>query len=208
MQRDSFDTLGLAPTFDLSPAELQAAYLALSAQLHPDVARPAGGAGPAEVGRAMGARGGDVDAGSAALNAAKRELENPELRADLLLRRFGGPAKEQDRTLPPGFLAEMLEIRERIDDDASKKDEDRIAEWEEWAADRRKAHIKEVGRLFRSLTGVSGPGAGSGGEGPEMNGAEGAGAGRAAALKAIRAELNMWRYIERLMEQLSSESAG
>ncbi len=88
---DPFDILGIPPGFELNPAALGRAYLALAARLHPDIAR------------------GDPDASirSAAANRAKAILENPESRAAALLARLGGPSKESDRSLPPGFLADI-----------------------------------------------------------------------------------------------------
>jgi len=167
---DAFDILKLSPRFDLTSAELQSAYLALSASLHPDAASIASP---------------ETDEKSSQLNAAKRALEDPESRADLLLLRLGGPAREQDRTLPPGFLAEMLEVREQIESDAASKDPEKIEAWEDWARARRKTHIAEVSRLFKRI---------------ESDGAS------PAFLKSIREELNMWRYIERLTEQLGEAS--
>lgn len=189
MYRDAFDVMGLPPRFDLAPAVLQAAYLALSAKVHPDAAgAPAQSAGDPE-----------TEGKAAELNAAKRTLENPETRADLLLRRLGGPTKEQDKSLPQSFLMEMLETREEIEAAVASKDPAAIERWQDWAAERRRAHIAAVKALFEDLL-----------KQPETTGGGTAQASppalappaNAAALKAIRAELNMWRYIERLIEQL------
>lgn len=175
MSKDAFDLLGLSPRFDLPPGSLQSAYLALSAKLHPDAMGP----DP------------QAEARSAALNEARRVLENPESRADLLLRRLGGPGKEQDRSLPQGFLLEMLEIREQIDAAIASGDPDAVGQWDDWAARRRTGHIAEVSRLFSRALPLA-----SGGEATAATAAD------PLILSAIRAELNMWRYTERLMEQL------
>lgn len=180
MPPDAFDILGLPPRFDLPPGLLQSAYLALSAKLHPDAA----------------ASDADAEALSARLNEAKRVIENPETRADLLLRRIGGPSKEQDRSLPQGFLAEMLEVREEIEAAIAAGDPEKIGEWEDWASQRRKQHVTEVAKLFsNAMTG----------DADDAGGTSAAAVGSAVEpriLKAIRAELNMWRYIERLVEQM------
>jgi molecular chaperone HscB len=134
----------------------------------------------------------DDEAGSA-LNHAKRLLANPEARAEALLVRLGGPSKEMDRSLPPAFLQQMLETREEIEAAiASGSATDRAA-WEQWAETRRRSHIEKVAELFRT-----------------------AGVGRAESdkqadtgvLRAIRTELNMWRYVERLIEQLNESDRG
>lgn len=165
MHPDPFDQLGLAPAFDLDPAALERAYLARSAALHPDLAA------------------GDADAArrSALLNQSKRTLEDPERRADALLTRLGGPAREQHKALPDGFLAEIMETREAVEE--AGRDPEARARWETWAEERRREHIAVVSGLFKALGERPGP----------------------AALAAIRTRLNAWRYIERLIEQLDPE---
>ena len=164
---DPFEILGLPPRFDIAPGELRAAHLSRSRELHPDVA-------------GMGSE--DDDA--AALNQAKRLLEDPETRAEVLLTRLGGPTKELDRSRPPAFLHEMLEIREQIGEAIDARSPDEIAKWEAWAQERRREHIGRVGEHFRKL--INEP------TGPDSS-----------SLRAIRLELNMWRYVQRLIEQLS-----
>src|SRR5262245_47105293 len=111
MLPDPFDTLGLEPRFDLDPGALQTAWLRRSASVHPDAIGRGGGGGSADAG---GPPDPESDA-AAQLNLARQTLENPESRADALLRRLGGPTREQERSLPPGFLAEIMSIREEID---------------------------------------------------------------------------------------------
>jgi molecular chaperone HscB len=158
---DPFAVLGLPARYDIDPAEVERAYLARAAQLHPDLA------GDDE----------DVAVLAAGLNRAKRVLLNDELRADVLLRGLGGPAKEQDKSLPPGFLMEMMELREAVETAMASGSEGERAEWQHWAAEQRDHYRRVVGGLFAL------------GTGPEN-------------LKAIRVQLNAWRYIERLIEQL------
>ncbi len=163
---DAFDLLGLPAAFDLDPADLQRAYLERAARVHPDLAG-----------------GGDDQAAreSARLNEARRVLGDPELRASALLARLGGPAKEQEKSLPPGFLAAIMETREEVEGALASGDSAARARWESWAAARRSEHIESVGRLFRGLGTPTAP----------------------QALRAIRVELNAWRYTERLIEQLT-----
>lgn len=168
MTTDPFDTLGLPPAFDLDPAALQRAYLQRSAALHPDHAAPDPAGGPE----------------AAALNDAKAVLEDPERRAEALLIRLGGPARSEDRSLPPAFLPEIMAIREEIEEDRASGDPSRMERWEDWANERRAGHIAAVSRLFAEHAAAASE------------------ADRAEILRKIRLELNVWRYTERLLEQL------
>jgi DnaJ-domain-containing protein 1 len=163
MPDDPFSTLGLPPSFEIEPAALQRAYLARSAAVHPDHADD-----PAAMDQ------------SAAINRARQTLEDPESRADALLARLGGPSKEADRSLPPGFLPEIMDIRQQLEEAAGSGDAAATARLEDWAATRRAQSIADVRERFRGL-----------GTPPDP-----------AALKSIRTALNAWRYIERMLEQV------
>jgi hypothetical protein len=161
---DAFDLLGLEARFDLTVGEVRAAYLA----------RVAGG-GAGESGR-----GGEED-GSAALNAAKMAIGDPESRANLLLARLGGPSKEVNRELPDGFLMKVMEAREELEAAASRRDSMEIEKWRKWAEGERDGHIARVAGLFADVR---------------------AGKLTGAGLTAVRKELNAWRYVERMLEQI------
>lgn len=161
---DAFDILGLAPRFDLTPGEIQRAYLALAAAAHPD----------------RGSDGGGEDGTSAKLNAAKQQVDDLEQRAALLLARLGGPSKEADRSLPNGFLMQMMEVRESVDAAQSSGDRAGVSKWLDWAEAARDGHLAAVGRAFAALSTPPTT--------PE--------------LAAVRRELNAWRYIERMLEQI------
>ncbi len=170
---DPFDTLGLAPTFDLSATQIDRAFLSRMAQAHPDHHDI-----PAEPGTDIAHLAGE-------LNRARSILSDAESRAQALLTRLGGPRKEDDRTLPDGFLMQMMETRSTIDSERAALEshaamEAFVERWEAWGQARRKEHIDSVRTLFASLTD------------PPDN----------AVLRRIRKELNAWRYIERLLEQL------
>lgn len=167
MTEDPFDLLGVAPAFDLPAAQLERAYLARAAGLHPDVAG-------SEV---------EVLARSAALNQARDILRDPERRAEALLRRLGGPDKSKDKTLPDGFLMSIMETREAIEEATRGRDPAELARWTAWAEARRGEYVHAVSGLFAGL-------------GPTPP---------AAGLRRVRQELNAWRYIERLIEQLDPE---
>lgn len=165
---DPFAHLGLERRYSLDPALVRRAYLERSAKLHPDVA----GDDP------------EVEDRAAKLNLARQTLEDPEQRAIALWKLLGGgnggAAGADDRALPPGFLMEMMEIRERIESELAGGGPGARETWEEWGRQRRAAHETEVARLF-----------------------DRASPGDAATLKQIKLELNAWRYIERMMQQLS-----
>jgi molecular chaperone HscB len=159
MPEDPFDVLGVPARFDLDPLAVQRAYLERAAAAHPDL-----------IGDDEGAER------SASLNRAKSILDNPEERANALLTRVGGPAKESDRSLPDGFLMEIMEAREAIEAAASSKDGVAMARWRAWAAAQRDGHAARILPMFEAVA-------------------------DAGALRAIRRELNAWRYIERMIEQ-------
>ena len=161
---DPFSILGLPRTFDIDTGAVRRAYLARSSEVHPDLA-----AGDPEAARGM-----------AALNEARAVLENPEKRANALLALLGGPRSDQDRSLPEGFLFEIMETRQEIEGAVKEGRPEERGRWERWAEEQRRAATEEVSRLFSALS--SPPGAGE--------------------LGAIRTRLNAWRYIERLIEQL------
>ena len=120
---------------------------------------------------------------AASLNDARTLLADPERRAAALLERLGGPSASTDKGLPTGFLAEMMELRETIESDLRSDPLQARAKWRAWADKHRSEYIERVGTMFDRL---SAP--------PQHS-----------DLKAIRVHLNAWRYIERLIEQLSNE---
>jgi molecular chaperone HscB len=100
-----FDRLGLPRRFLLDEAELERQYLARSRAVHPDF-------------HAAGASS-DLAASlelSAALNEAYNILRDPFTRAEYLLGLEGGSTAAEHKNVPPEFLAEMLELREQIEE--------------------------------------------------------------------------------------------
>jgi len=93
---DPFERLGLPRRFSVNLSELERHYLERSREAHPDFAN------------------GDEDT-AAALNEAYATLKDPFRRAEHLLRLLGGPTAKDDKSLPPAFLMEMLELREAIE---------------------------------------------------------------------------------------------
>ena len=134
--------------------------------------------------------GGAMDEGerarvTAALNHAKHVLEDPERRADALLTRLGGPATSQDTSLPPDLLLEIMETRESLDEALRAGDRERVESLRRWALERRAGHVARVGDAFARA-----------GDPPD-----------GASLRAVRIELNAWRYIERMLERIDEPAA-
>lgn len=100
-----FDRLGLPRRFTLDAAELERQYLARSRAVHPDY-HAAGSSAD---------RAASLDL-SAALNEAYNTLRDPFTRAEYLLGLEGGPSVGEHKQVPPDFLAEMLDLRERVED--------------------------------------------------------------------------------------------
>lgn len=125
--------------------------------------------------------GEDAEDATAALTAARAALADPLQRAEVLLGRLGGPGKEREKTLPEGFLVYIMGVREDVEADVAAGGEGARAKWQEWGRAKRGEHEQTVLGLFERHSQT----------------------GDQAVLSEIRRELNAWRYIERLLEQLS-----
>jgi len=97
---DPYDTLGLAPVFELDATALERRHRELSRALHPD--RYAGRV-PSERQRALGR--------AIEVNEAFRALRDPVARAAALLTRHGRPVTET--SAPPAEPALLMEVMER-----------------------------------------------------------------------------------------------
>ncbi|MEC9373198.1 MAG: iron-sulfur cluster co-chaperone HscB C-terminal domain-containing protein [Planctomycetota bacterium] len=127
----------------------------------------------------------DAARAGAELNADKRALEDPERRARALLARHDGAGVDDENALPDGFLMEILEVREEME--AARDRGDSMDHYESWAEERRAEHIERLGPMFDRLEAA-------------QDDSE-----RRAAASEIRLELNAWRYIERMLEQLDPD---
>ncbi len=171
---DPFAVLGLPRRFDLDPAAIEQAFLERSAALHPDMLG-------AEAMGQLGDDGEEVERASSALNQARQILTDPEQRAVALWRLWGG---HDDKVLPGGFLTEMMAIREQIEEERQAATPGAAARWEQWGEQKRAEYAAKIGPLFDQLTLDS--------------------SANAPVLRQIRLELNAWRYVERMIEQLDS----
>lgn len=172
---DPFAVLGLPPRFDVDVNAVQRAVLKRLAQVHPDRQRN----DPAALAQA--------ERESARLNQAKAILCDDEKRADVLVLLLGGPNREDEKSLPDGFLMDMLEVREQMEEALSTGDDERLAELERWVREKRREYVEKVAGLFTKLE--------DGGD-------------QESPLREIRLLLNGWRYIERMIEQIGEGGQG
>ena len=133
---DPFQTLELPRRFDLTPAQIEGAYLKKAAASHPDLAADTENAAEE----------------SSALNRAKGTLLDPESRAHALLALLeeGQGVSDADRkALPDGFLMEIMMTRQEIEADLAGPDaQAKRKEWEAWGERQRDEHIARVSELF------------------------------------------------------------
>lgn len=169
---DPFEVLGLSRRFDIDVNAVQRAVLQRLARAHPD-RQPGAGTDPMVQARA--------EQESARLNQAKAILCDDEKRADTLVVLLGGPSKEDEKSLPDGFLMDMLETREQMEEALAADDRAQLDELKDWAEETRSAYISQTTELFTALS-----------DGQEP----------ADTLRQIRIVLNAWRYIERMIEQI------
>jgi len=113
---DYFMLLGVERAFSLDQDKLRASFRALSRNIHPD--RFSGQ--PPEV-MAMATRL------SAEMNQAYATLEDPARRANYMLELAGGPSAADVRDVPGNLLAEVMMIREEMEE-ADRDDRTRICE--------------------------------------------------------------------------------
>ena len=126
------------------------------------------------------ARAADAARAAAALNHAKATLLDPESRARALLAILAPQAAPADRDLPDGFLMDIMQTRIELEAAIAERDAHALDRWREWAADQRRLSIDRIAAGFAAVTTP-----------PADH-----------DLAAIRRQLNAWRYIERMLEQI------
>lgn len=108
---DPFDTLGLAPSFDLDLTELEQRYRDLQKTLHPDKHVQ----GSATDRRASLSH-------AVTVNEAYRALKDDLKRAEALVRRFGGQEGEKHGAQDSELLMEVMELREALAEARAERD--------------------------------------------------------------------------------------
>jgi molecular chaperone HscB len=176
---DHFAFFGLERAFDLEEAALEKAFLELSRLLHPDrqIARKN------TSGESPDARRLRALALSAAMNAGYETLKNPLKRAEYLLRLSGGVGPDKDRRTPPGFLDEMLELREEVERARAEKDRAALEAHRTLLRGRREQGLSALRTLF---------------SGPLSQ----------EALARARVELNALKYLDNIVTELDAALRG
>ncbi|MCB9846347.1 MAG: hypothetical protein H6811_10235 [Phycisphaeraceae bacterium] len=120
------------------------------------------------------------------LNRARSDLLNPERRAQILLSRHAGGPEEDPRGLPEGLLPKMMSINLQLEEAIDAGDSARVRETRSWAETRQAQCLEEITRCFEVL----------------------AAGNDATPIRTIRVELNVLRYVVRLLERLESADAA
>lgn len=172
MTSDPFRVLGLEPAFELDPEQVRKATLVRSARLHPDRA-------PDPITAAENA------SELAAVNEAASTLLDDLARAEVMIRIHGGPGPSEDRTLPDGFLEDILATRLELEEAVARGDDlgkETLRTWAEgeWAERRR--------RVADLIDREPAPGE--------------------AELREARLEVNRWRYSQRMLDQIDGDASG
>ena len=164
---DYYALLGLDERYDIDRAALEASYLARSRTVHPDrfVTAP-----PAQRVAALQA--------SMQLNDAYKTLLRPLPRAEYLLVRHG-VAIADNEALDPGFLMEMLELREELAEARGRGDQAVLGKLEQAMRDRQDAALGDVAATFARFEAT----------------------GDASLLDAIKRRIIHLRYMARYLEE-------
>lgn len=127
LSSDDFELFGIPRRHALDRAALDARWLALQAEVHPD-RYAADGAAAQRVAVQWAVR----------VNEAYQRLKDPVRRAAYLCELAGVPVNAEDNTaMPSGFLLQQLEWREALDDARADREVEGLAE--QVAARRRQA---------------------------------------------------------------------
>jgi molecular chaperone HscB len=102
---DHFMIFGLPRRYDLDEKLLHRRFLNITRDIHPDRFATSSGE-TVNVTMRMAAR----------INEAYNVLKDPVLRAEYLLQQAGGKRASEDKRVPGNLLAEVMELRERIEE--------------------------------------------------------------------------------------------
>ena len=165
---DLYGLFDLDERYDIDLSALEESYLSRSKQVHPD--------------RFVNAPAADRVAAlqrSMQLNDAYETIKRPLPRAEYLLVR-NGVAIGDNEALDPGFLMEVLELREELQDARQAGDTARLRTLEDAMLDRRDAAMERLAAAFARLY-----------DDRERD-----------ALGVLKTEVILLRYITRYLEEL------
>lgn len=168
---DYFELLGVDRRFSLDEGSLTSAFRAVARHVHPD--RFSGQ--PEEV-RALATRL------SADLNNAITVLTDPLSRAAYMLELAGGPPAAEERGVPGHLLAEVMELREKIEEAQDSDDREALEEMRSPIATRRGEMLERIGKAADMLDSSS--------DGEK---------------RELRLEINAVKYLDTLLEELAAD---
>jgi len=167
---DYFALLGLPTTYDVDQADLRSAYRSLGRSVHPDRFTAES---PDRVSLATQL--------SAAVNEAYRTLADPVWRADYLLTVSGGPTSSEVREVPGELLAEVMVLREELDEARAAGDGKAIERHARHVTSKRAECITRIEQAAKSLSGATDD-----------------------AKRNLRLQLNSIKYWDNLLAELST----
>ncbi len=138
---DAFDTLGVAPTFDIDLGRVERLHRELSRTLHPD----------RHVGKSAGERRVVLNK-AIEVNEAWRTLRDPVTRAEALFQRNQIPVGETNEPVAdPMLLMEMMEQREALAEARRARDVPTITKLADTMRRRDRDVVAELTRAFAEL---------------------------------------------------------
>jgi molecular chaperone HscB len=137
---DYFGLFQVPRVYDLDAAELEKRFLSLSRNIHPDFFTTQ----PPEVQHMAVRLAADV-------NQAYRVLKDPGLRAEYLLEISGGESAAQDKSVPGDFLAEIMALREEVEEALAANDRDALTGHRRELKRRREQTLAEIAAAARRL---------------------------------------------------------
>lgn len=167
---DYFELFGLERSFDIAPADIQRKYLAIARNIHPDAFASADQATQSVVLHL-----------SSAVNKAYETLRDPVRRAEYLLELSGGKSAAEDKRVQPELLAEIMMLREEIEESRSGGNADAIVSIRPGIVHRKDAAMQHIAELCRRITRES----------------------DASVHDDLRLQLNSIKYFDNLLAQLA-----
>lgn len=137
---DAFELFGLPPTYNIDERTLSEASRAIHRNIHPD-RMPRGD----EAAQDFALRA------SAIVNQSLATLKDSRLRAEHLLARAGGNSASEDKQVPPGLLAEMMMIREELEEARAAGEARKLEKIKIDAIARRDETERHIARLCTQL---------------------------------------------------------
>ena len=139
-----FELFGLPQSYEVDIALLEERYLAISRNIHPDKFATAG-----EEMQAFALRA------SASVNSAYDVLRDPLHRAEYLLESSGGKSATQDKRVPQDLLAQVLMLREELEEAKASGDRAMVDGVRVRVTHRKQATEQTIATVCRDLNAAS-----------------------------------------------------